>query len=98
MQCLHSHTQRARFEHTRQGTHKYMNELEDMYVEVVEKHTLDGANKFTLMKHKHKGHTHGRPQGRGGKGAFAPPPLEIETENENFSEKLKSAAQFPSID
>jgi len=25
---------------------------------VVEKHTLDGANTFTLMKHKHKGHTH----------------------------------------
>jgi len=23
---------------------------------VVEKYTLDGANAFTLMKHKHKGH------------------------------------------
>jgi len=27
-------------------------------VDVVEEHTLDGANTFTLMKHKHKGHTH----------------------------------------
>jgi len=35
-----------------------MYELEDIYVEVVKKYTLDGANTFTLMKHKHKGHTH----------------------------------------
>jgi len=34
-----------------------MNEHEDTYVEVVEKYTLDGANRFTLMNHKHKGHT-----------------------------------------
>jgi len=33
-------------------------EHEDNYVEVVEKYTLvNGANKFTLMKHKHKRHT-----------------------------------------
>jgi len=35
-----------------------MNKHEDILVAVVEKHTLDGANTFTLMKHKHKGHTH----------------------------------------
>jgi len=35
-----------------------MNELEDIYVKVVEKYSLDGANTFTLMKHKHKGHMH----------------------------------------
>jgi len=29
-----------------------MDELEDTYVEVVETYTLDGANAFTLMKHK----------------------------------------------
>jgi len=33
-----------------------MNELKDTYVEVV-KYTVDGADTFTLMKHKHKGHT-----------------------------------------
>jgi len=37
---------------------KNMNELEDIYVEVVRKYTRYGANTFTLMKHKHKGHTH----------------------------------------
>jgi len=31
---------------------------EDIFVEVIEKYTLDGANTFTLMKQKHKGHTH----------------------------------------
>jgi len=30
-----------------------MNELQDTYVEVVEKNTLDAAHTFTLMKHKH---------------------------------------------
>jgi len=35
-----------------------MYEPEDVYAEVVEKYTLDGANTFTLVKHKHKGHTH----------------------------------------
>jgi len=39
------------------GTHKYINELDDTYVEVVEKYELDSANAFTLMKHKHKGQT-----------------------------------------
>jgi len=34
-----------------------MNELNDAYVKVAEKYTLDGTNTFTLMKHKHKGHT-----------------------------------------
>jgi len=38
--------------------HKYMKEHEDTYVAVLEKHTLDGANRFTLMKHKHKEHEH----------------------------------------
>jgi len=41
-------------------------------------------------------HNHGRPQGGGQNGHF--PRLEIETKNENFPEKLKSAAQFRSID
>jgi len=41
-----------------QGTHIYMNELEDTYLEVVEKCTHDGVNTFTLMKRKNKGHTH----------------------------------------
>jgi len=42
-----------------------MKEHEDRYVAVVEKHTLDGANTITLMKHKRrirgtsKEHTHG---------------------------------------
>jgi len=46
------------FKHTSQwqGKHEYMNELKDTYVEVV-KYTVDGADTFTLMKHKHKGHT-----------------------------------------
>jgi len=35
-----------------------MIEHEDTYVAVVEKHTLDSANIFTLMKYKYKGHTH----------------------------------------
>jgi len=35
-----------------------MYELEDTFVEAVEKYTLDGANTSNLMKHKHKGHTH----------------------------------------
>jgi len=35
-----------------------MNELEDIYVAVVENDRLGGANIFTLMKHQHKGHTH----------------------------------------
>jgi len=34
-----------------------MYKLEDIYVEVVKKCTLDGTNTFTLMKQKHKGHT-----------------------------------------
>jgi len=34
-----------------------MKVLEDISVEV-EKFTLDGANIFTLMKHKHKRNTH----------------------------------------
>jgi len=34
-----------------------MKEHEDIYVEVVERYMLDGANTFTLMKHKHKGDT-----------------------------------------
>jgi len=34
-----------------------MEEHEDTYV-VVEKYKLDGANTFTLMKHRHKGRTH----------------------------------------
>jgi len=34
-----------------------MKEREDIYVAVVEKYRLDGANTFTFMKHKHKGHT-----------------------------------------
>jgi len=33
-----------------------MKEHEDRYVEVEEKYKLDGANTFTLMKHKHRGH------------------------------------------
>jgi len=37
-----------------------MKEHEDIYVAVVETHTLDGANVFTLMKHKHKEITHDR--------------------------------------
>ena len=37
--------------------HKFMKEHEDIFVAVVEKHALDGANTFILMKHKHKGHT-----------------------------------------
>jgi len=32
-----------------------MKEHENTYVAVVEKYMLDGANTFTLMKHKHKG-------------------------------------------
>ena len=35
-----------------------MKEWEDIYVVVVEKCTLDGANTFTSIKHKHEGHTH----------------------------------------
>jgi len=35
-----------------------MNGLEDTYVEVLEKYTLDGIDTFSLMKHKHIGHTH----------------------------------------
>jgi len=37
-----------------------MREHEDTYVAVVEKYTrtLDGANTFTLMKHKDKVHMH----------------------------------------
>jgi len=35
-----------------------MKEYEDIYVAVVEKYTLDGANIFTLMKHKHIRRTH----------------------------------------
>jgi len=31
-----------------------MNEDEHRYVVVVEKYTLDGANTFTLMKHKRR--------------------------------------------
>ena len=34
-----------------------MKEHEDRYVEVEEKYKHDGANTFTLMKHKHRGHT-----------------------------------------
>jgi len=34
-----------------------MKEHEDIYVAVVEKYTLDGANTHTLMKRKHTGHT-----------------------------------------
>jgi len=34
-----------------------MNEHENTCVEVAEKYTLDGANAFTLMKHKHRAHT-----------------------------------------
>jgi len=34
-----------------------MNEVEDVYVQVAEKHTLDGANTFALMKRKREGHT-----------------------------------------
>jgi len=34
-----------------------MCELEDIYVKVVKKYTLDGANRFTLMKHRYTGHT-----------------------------------------
>jgi len=34
-----------------------MNELEDIYGEVVEGYALDGANTFTLMKNKHEGNT-----------------------------------------
>jgi len=34
-----------------------MNELEDIYREVVERYALDGANTFTLMKNKHIGNT-----------------------------------------
>ena len=51
--------QRAKFKHTSQwqGTLKYMNELKDIYVAVVEKDRLDGANIFTL-KHQHIGNTH----------------------------------------
>ena len=51
--------QRAVFTYTSQwqGTHKYMNELEDIYGEVVEGYALDGANTFTLMKNKHEGNT-----------------------------------------
>jgi len=30
-----------------------MNQCENRYVAVVEKHTLDGDNTITLMKHKH---------------------------------------------
>jgi len=33
-----------------------MKKYEDICVAVVEKCTLDGVNRFTLMKHKHKGH------------------------------------------
>jgi len=33
-----------------------MKEHEDIYLARVEKHTLDGANAFTLMKHNHKVH------------------------------------------
>ena len=40
--------------------------------------------------------SHGRPQGGEQKGHLTP--LEIETENENFLEKMKSAAQFQSVD
>jgi len=43
----------------------------------------------------HLNNSHGRPQG--GKNGHSLP-LEIETKNENFLEKLKSAAQFQSID
>jgi len=32
----------------------------DICVAVVEKYALDGANTFTLMKHKHKEHRHER--------------------------------------
>jgi len=35
-----------------------MKEHDDIYVAIVKKCTLDGANTFTLMKHKHKRHTH----------------------------------------
>jgi len=35
-----------------------MYELQDIYVEVVEKYTLDSSNTFSLMKHKHKGCIH----------------------------------------
>jgi len=35
-----------------------MKEREHRCVAVVEKHTLDGANTITLMKHMHKGHRH----------------------------------------
>jgi len=54
---LNSHTQRANAKHHNDKKHKYMNERKDTYVEVVEKYTRDGANSFTLMKHKHKRHT-----------------------------------------
>ena len=35
-----------------------MKEHEGTYVTVEEKYTLDGANTFTLMKHKHEEDTH----------------------------------------
>jgi len=35
-----------------------MKEYEDIYVMVVEEYALDGANTFTLIKHKHEGHMH----------------------------------------
>jgi len=34
-----------------------MKEHEDILMAVVDNYTLDGANTFTLMKHKHKWHT-----------------------------------------
>jgi len=33
-------------------------EHEVRYVAIVEKYTIDGADAFTLMKHKHEGHAH----------------------------------------
>jgi len=47
MQC-------SRLEHAWQseGTNHYLNEHEDRHVADVEKHTFDGANTITLMKHK----------------------------------------------
>jgi len=35
-----------------------MKEHQDIYVVIVEKYRLDGANAFIFMKHKHKGQTH----------------------------------------
>jgi len=38
-----------------QGTHNYMNEYEDIYVAVVERHTLDSANTFPWWNKSIKG-------------------------------------------